>query len=315
MSELLLPPGTLSRNRRPRVGYALTITAAALFAVNGSVSKIALDASDIGTLRWTELRSAGGFVGLLIVLAVVAPHRLRIGSRRGLGLFAFYGIVGFAFTQWFYFVAIDRLPIGIGLLFEFTAPLLIALWARFAWHEPVRRRVWPALGLVLSGLALVAQIWDGMTLDRIGVAAGLLAAVTLAVYYLMSERLVGRRDPISVVCFGLGFATLAWSIALPWWSFPTDALRVEAALPQGLATVPVGALALWGIVLGTVVPFSLSVAALKHLPATTVGIVATFEPVVAGVVAWVWLGETLAAVQIAGGAVVLVGILLAETSR
>ena len=52
---------------------------------------------------------------------------------------------------------------------------------------------------------------------------------------------------------------------------------------------------------GTIVPFSLSIAALKHLPATTVGIVATFEPVAAAVIAWVWLGEALVAVQIVGG--------------
>lgn len=293
----------------------MTITAATLFAVNGAVSKIALDASDIGTLRWTELRSTGGFIGLALGLALVAPRRLRIGSRRELGRLAFYGIAGFLFVQWLYFVAIDRLPIGIGLLFEFTAPVLIALWARFAWHEPVRRRVWPALGLTIGGLTLVAQIWDGLTLDGVGVTAGLLAAVALSVYYLMGERLVGRRDPISVVCFGLGFASLAWAVILPWWSFPTDALRVEAELPHGLLTVSVGALALWGIVLGTIVPFSLSIGALRHLPATTVGIVATFEPVAAAVVAWVWLGQELVAVQIVGGAVVLAGILLAETSR
>lgn len=314
MTELALPPGTLARHRRPRVGYAMTIAAATMFAVNGAVSKIALDASEIGTLRWTELRSTGGFVGLAIGLAVIAPRRLRI-ERRDLGRFAFYGIVGFALVQWLYFVAIDRLPIGIGLLFEFTAPVLIALWARFAWHEPVRRRVWPALGLVIGGLALVAQVWAGLTLDGIGMAAGLLASVALAVYYLMGERLVGRRDPVSVVCFGLGFASLAWALLLPWWSFPTEALRISVELPHGLATVSVGALALWCIVLGTIVPFSLSIAALKHLPATTVGIVATIEPVAAAIVAWVWLGEALVAVQIAGGVVVLVGIVLAETSR
>ena len=74
-------------------------------------------------------------------------------------------------------------------------------------------------------------------------------------------------------------------------------------------------LALWTIVLGTIAPFVLSIGALRHLPATTVGIVATFEPVAAAVVAWVWLGETLVAVQILGGVVVLAGIVLAETSR
>ena len=170
---------------------------------------------------------------------MLAPRRLRIETRRELGRLAFYGIVGFALVQWLYFVAIDRLPIGIGLLFEFTAPVLIALWARFAWHEPVRRRVWPALGLVIGGLALVAQIWDGLTLDGVGVAAGLLAAVALAVYYLMGERLVGRRDPISVVCFGLGFASLAWAIVLPWWSFPTeDAAHRRRCCPTASSRCP-----------------------------------------------------------------------------
>jgi drug/metabolite transporter (DMT)-like permease len=293
----------------------MTIVAATMFALNGAVAKIGLDASGIGTLRWTEVRSTGGFVGLALALAVFAPNRLRIGSRRELGRLAFYGIVGFAVVQWLYFVAIDRLPIGIGLLFEFTAPVLIALWARFVWHEPVRRRVWAALGLAICGLMLVAEVWRGATLDTIGMVAGLLASGALALYYLMGERLVGKRDPISVVCFGLGFASLAWTIVLPWWSFPTEAMRISVDLPHGLFTVPVWALALWGIVFGTIVPFSLSIGALTHLPATTVGIVATFEPVAAAVIAWVWLGEALVAVQIVGGIVVLVGILLAETSR
>jgi drug/metabolite transporter (DMT)-like permease len=315
VTELAIPPGTLSAHQRPRLGYAMTVAAATLFAVNGAVSKIALDGSGIGTLRWTELRATGSFLGIAAGLVLLSPGRLRIRTRREAARLAVYGVVGFAVVQWLYFVAIDRLPIGIGLLFEFTAPVLIALWARFAWHEPVRRRVWPALALVLVGLSLVAQVWDGLTLDGLGVIAGLLASVALATYYLMSKRLVGGRDPISVTCFGLGFAALAWAIVLPWWSFPTEKLRVAVDLPHGLFTVPVGALALWGIVLGTIAPYLLTVAALRHLSATTVGIVATFEPVAAAVIAWVWLGEVLVAVQILGGVVVLVGIVLAETSR
>ena len=315
MTELALPSGIPSEHRRPRLGYALTITAATLFALNGAVSKLALDGSGIGTLRWTELRATGSFLGIAVGLAILAPGRLRIGTRRELGRLAIYGIVGFALVQWLYFVAIERLPIGIALLFEFTAPVLVALWARFVWHEPVRRRVWLALGLVIVGLSLVAQFWAGLTLDGVGVVAGLLAACALAAFYLMSKRLVGRRDPVSVTCFGLGFAALAWAILLPWWSFPTGELQTTVELPHGLFTVPVGALALWGIVLGTIAPYLLTVSALRHLPATTVGIVATFEPVAASVIAWVWLGEVLVTVQILGGIVVLVGIVLAETSR
>lgn len=315
MVEIAFPAGSPAHRRRPRVGYGMTLAAATLFAVNGAVSKIALGASGMGTLRWTELRSTGGFVGLAIGIALLAPGRLRVG-RSEMASLALYGLFGFALVQWLYFVAISRLPIGIGLLFEFTAPVLIALWARFAWHEPVRRRVWAALMLVVVGLVLVAQVWHGATLDGLGVAAGLLAAVALAFFYLQGERLAGRRDPLTVVCIALGFAALLWAVVQPWWSFPFDSLAIEASLPGDLlGSAPVWLLALWTIALGTIAPFVLSIGALRHLPATTVGIVATFEPVAAAVVAWAWLGESLVAVQILGGVVVLVGIVLAETSR
>jgi drug/metabolite transporter (DMT)-like permease len=75
------------------------------------------------------------------------------------------------------------------------------------------------------------------------------------------------------------------------------------------------ALVLWVVVLGTVVPFALIVGALKHVPATRVGIVAMLEPVTATLVAWIWLGESLAAVQLVGAAVVLAGIGLAQSAR
>lgn len=315
MVEIAFPVGRPAHRRRPRLGYVMTVTAATLFAVNGAVSKVALGASEMGTLRWTELRSTGAFLGLGIGIAILARGRLRVG-RAELASLALYGLFGFSLVQWLYFVAINRLPIGIGLLFEFTAPVLIALWARFVWREAVRRRVWASLALVVWGLVLVAQVWRGATLDGLGVAAGLLAAVALAFFYLQGERLAGRRDPLSLVCVALGFASLFWAVVQPWWSFPFASLTVDASLPGDLlGAAPVWLLALWTVVLGTIVPFVLSVGALRHLPATTVGIVATFEPVAAAVVAWAWLGESLVAVQILGGLVVLVGIVLAETSR
>ena len=301
-------------SRRPAVGYAMTLTAATLFAINGSVSKLAIEGTGITTLRWTELRSTGGFVGLLVALAIMDPSRLRVRRSEILPL-AVYGIVGFAFVQWLYFVAITRLPIGIGLLFEFTAPVLVALWARFVWREQVRPRVWGALALVIAGLVLVAQVWQGATLDTWGMVAGFAAAGALALYYLQGERLVAYRDPLSVVCVALGFTTLFWAIVQPWWSFPFDLLAVTVELPGLDSGVPAGVLGLWTIVMGSIAPFVLSVGALQHLPATTVGIVATFEPVAAAVIAWVWLGETLVATQILGGLIVLVGIVVAETSR
>jgi drug/metabolite transporter (DMT)-like permease len=316
VTEIVLHDEPYAARRRPRLGYAMATAAAALFAVNGTVSKIVLTSSSLTSLRLTELRATGAFLGLAAFLVLTAPGSLRI-RRDELPLLVLYGIVGFALTQWLYFVAIERLPIGIGLLLEFTAPVLVALWARIVWHEHVRRRVWAALALALAGLALVTEVWEDVRLDTVGVAAGLLASGALATYFLAGEHQTARRDALSLTCLSLGVSAIFWAVLQPWWGFPFDALRETVSLEGSLesTTVPVWLLAGWMIVLGTIFPFVLSLGALHHLPATRVSIVAMVEVVLASVVAWVWLGETLSAAQLAGGGVVLAGIVLAQTSR
>jgi drug/metabolite transporter (DMT)-like permease len=89
--------------------------------------------------------------------------------------------------------------------------------------------------------------------------------------------------------------------------------RVPVSL--GSAQLPLWALVLWIVVLGAIVPFWLSIAALRHLPPTTAGLVATVEPVFASIVAWLWLEQVLSGWQVAGGLVVLGGIALAQTAR
>lgn len=317
MVETALPVavGEPDRVRRPGLAYAYLVVAAALFALNGTVSKVIL-AAGLSAPRLTELRCTGATVGLGLVLLVVAPGRLRVG-RRELPLLAAYGVAGVALTQCFYFVAITRMPVSIALLLEYTAPLMVALWARFVLHEPVRNRVWAALGLSLVGLSLVAEVGQGSTLDGVGVLAALVAAVALAVYYLLGERSTSRRDPLSTTFWAFVFATAFWSVVQPWWSFPAHGASGSTSMLGHLAdvTVPVWSLMACMVVLGTIVPFVLVLSGLHHLPATRVGMVGMLEPVLAGVVAWAWLGESLGPVQLLGGAVVLAGIVLAQSSR
>ena len=303
------------RERRPLLGYAMVWTAALLFAVNGTVSKVILE-SGISSTRLVQARTTGALLGLGLVLALLAPRTLRV-TRRELPFLVLFGAVGVAFVQWLYFVAIHRLPVGIALLIQYLAPLLVALWARYALHEPVRRRIWLALVLALLGLTLLVEIWEGLTLDGLGVAAALAAAVAFALYLLLAERAVGRRDPFSLSLYGFLFAAAFWAVVRPPWGFPGGRLGDDASLLGNLAGVelPVWLLTAWLVVLGTIVPFGLVVWALRHLPATRVAIVAMLEPLVATLVAWAWLDEELAAVQLAGGAIVLSGIVLAQTAR
>ena len=313
-APVVLPPSEpADRRAAPRLRDGLD--AALLFAVNGTVSKVILE-SGVSSLRLAEPRSIGAALGLACIVALLSPRELRV-SRAELPHLALLGIAGLAFVQWFYFLAIDRLPIGIALLIQYLAPLLVALYVRFVVGERVRRRIWLALGLALTGLALVVQLWEGLVLDGVGVAASLAAAVSYAVYVLLAEREVGRRHVLSVALWGFVFASLFWLAVQPLWTFPVDAFREEVSLLGNLASteVPAWLLACWWSLLGTIAPFGLVVAALRHISATRVGIVAMLEPVAASIIAWAWLGESLAAVQLVGGVVVLGGIALAQTAR
>ena len=199
----------------------------------------------------------------------------------------------------------------------YLGALLVALWARYVFHEPVRRRIWGALALALGGLAMIVDLTGGGELSSAGLSFALVSAVTYTAYLLLAERGVGDRDAVSLLAWGFGFAALFLALIAPWWSFPAGEVADTVSLLGHLESrhLPVWALLAWILVLGTIVPFFLLVSALKHLPATRVAIIAMLEPVVATVVAWAWLGESLTAIQLSGALVVLAAIVLAQTAR
>lgn len=305
---------------RTAVGVLAVVVASLLFAVNGTVSKLAMQAGLTPT-RLVELRSLGA--ALVLVAALLVTARSRPGPARGLprgrellGL-AVLGVVGMAMVQWLYFVAISRLPVGLALLIEYTAPLLVALWARFVLREEVRARVWWALAACLSGLTLVAQVGDGIRLDLLGLLAAAGAAVALATYYLMGARVVRDRDPLSAQTWSMVFAAAFWVVLQPLWTFRAEVLTDDVALPGALAgaELPLWVLLAYVVVLGTVVPYVLVLAGVVRLGAARTGVLGMLEPVAASAAAWWVLSESMTWVQLVGGAVVLAGIALAETAR
>jgi len=304
---------------RPLLGYALVWSAVVLWSLNAVVAKVVLDSADLSSLRLAQVRATGSALILAAAVALVRPASLRLAGRRELAFLAVFGILGLAFVQLFYFVGIQRLDIGIALVIQYLAPVFVALWARFYVHEPVRRRLWLAIALSLLGLSLVVELWNGgSSLDGVGVAACLVTALAYAGYVLMAEHsLESGRDVYSLLAWGFSFAALFWALVQPWWTFPVELADGSVSLLGRLEDVslPVWLLLAYIVVLGTVLPFVLLVSALHHVPATRVTIVAMLEPVLAAIVAWVWLGEELAAVQIAGGLIVLGGVVLAQSAR
>jgi len=285
-----------------------------LFAVNGTVAKLAMDAG-LSPTRLVELRCLGSAVVLVTAALVVSPRRLRPTSRREVAALALIGVVGVALVQWFYLVAISRLPVGLALLIEYTAPLIVALWARFVFREQVRSRVWWALAACLAGLTLVAQVGDEVTLDTVGILAAVGAAVALATYYLLGDRLLRTRDPLTTHAWSLGFAALFWVVLQPLWTFPTSTLGIDVQVPGTALDPPMWVFVAWIILLGTVAPYLLFLVGIQRIGAARAGLVGMVEPVAASAAAWVVLGESMTAVQLVGGAVVLGGVILAETAR
>lgn len=308
------PLGQGTEGRTSTVGVAMYLVAAFLFALNGVFAKNALNAG-LDAMHLTELRNAGAMVVLVAYVAIRHPDRLRI-TRKELPFLIAYGVIAFTLVQFLYFLTISRLPVGIGTLLGFLAPVVVALWMRFVRKQPVGNRIWVAIALTLGGLALIAQVWSGLTLDALGVVAGLLLALALAAYWLLGESGQERRDAVSLTMWGFVFATITWSVIAPWWSFPWSDLTIATEpLLDGAPGFPIWALMVWGVLLGTIAPFLLVLGSLRRIGAQRAGIVGTTEPLWAAIIALLLLGETFTAVQAIGGLVVLAGVVVAETSR
>lgn len=316
--DLVTAPGVHTGGGRPRpIGYIAYISAATLFAINGTNLKALLD-TGISAERLVQVRITGAFLVLLIAVAIMRPRALRL-RRAEIPWILAYGAAGVSMTQYLYFLALEVLPVGVALVIEFTAPFMVALWVRFAMHQRVNGRVWFGMLVAIPGLVLIAQVWKGFSVNALGLLAAFGAAAALALYYLVGERLQTRpepRDSMSLTMWAMGAATLFWAIVQPVWSFPWQDL-VGDAFPfetDGPA-VPIPILITWMILLGTVVPFFLATTALRFISAAQVSTIGMVEPLIASVVAWIALGQVLAPTQIIGGVIVLVGVFIAERSR
>ena len=289
------------------VGVLMYLVAAFLFAFNGSIAKLAM-AAGLDAMRLTELRNAGAMA--VLVLFVLATNRSAFRIKRGEFRFLLaYGVIAFVLVQFLYFFTISRLPLGVGTLLAFLAPVVVALWAKLGQRSTVSNRLWIAIALTLVGLALVAQVWNGLRLDLIGVFAGVGTAVALAVYWLLGEAGQRHRDGVSLSMWGFAFATATWTVLAPWWSFPWDVLMLPTDSPMvGFPLVPVWAVMVWGVLLGTIAPFLLVLGSLRRIGAQRAGIVATTEPLWAGLIAIFVLSEEVTWLVVAGS-------VTAETSR
>lgn len=296
-------------------GQLLVLASAFFFGASGVVAKLLLS-TGVSAFHLAQIRCTGAAIALMTYVLITNPRSIKL-RRSEIPLLLLYGAIGFAIVQAAYYFSIARMPVSIAITLEFTAALWITLYLRFIKKEPVKRLMWIAIFVALTGLLLLTQIWHGLTLNGAGLIGGFVAAITCAGYYILGAKLVGTRSSSSLTGYGFVFAALFWTILQPVWNFPYHILTQQFSL-QGIrasTSLPGWMLICYIIVMGTVLPYLLVIVAMKRVNPTQASILAMSEPVFSGIIAWSILSEHLVLAQLVGGFVVLCGIYLAEKSR
>ena len=302
------------RTKHPLLGVIFALAGVVLFGLNASTSKVVMS-SGITPEEIVIFRSLATALGAGIALLITNRKAFSVQRHEWRGLIVF-GIFGVALMQWSYSNAVKNLPIGIALLIEYTAIVIVPLVSLWLFKEKVLPRLWFAIVMVLGGLVVVSRIWDG-GLNPVGLMFAVMAALFLSFYFLMGEHVLKKRDTLSTLFYAMSISALFWLIVTPWWNFKPEILVQEVSLTGNLNQVelPLWAMLAWIGVFGSFLPMLFSFLALVHLSATSVGVISTGETVMAFFFAWAWLNEKIDGIQALGGVLVVAGIVLAQTSR
>ncbi len=293
------------------VGLGFALFSAVTFGGSGPFAKALIGAGFTPQqAAWVRILGAALLlVPLVLVLRGSAGLRAARASWKPLVV---YGLTGIAGCQTLFFIAASRLPVGVALMLEFTGPVLVVLWLKYGQKVAVPRSAAIGVGIALIGLATVAEVWSGLTIDLIGLLAGLAAAACQATYFILIDKLTGVADPLVMTAAGSVVGAILLTLISAPWGVPWHVLAESVAM--GDRHAPGWLLAAWLIVVSTVIAYLAGAAAVQRLSAAIAGAVAYVEVVAASLFALLLLNERLTTNQIIGGTIVLVGAFVAQSS-
>jgi drug/metabolite transporter (DMT)-like permease len=294
--------------RRSRVGFGFAALAAASFGLSGSLASGLLD-TGWSPAALVLCRIVVGAAVLAGPAVVALRGRWRL-LRANLGLLVAYGLVAVAGCQLAYFSAVDRLPVAVALLIEYTAPVAVIgwLWARHG-QRPSRLTVAGA-AVAGGGLMLVLDVFDAGAVDGIGVVWALLAMAGCAFFFVVSASDDDVLPPIVLAAGGLvvgavGLA-LAGALRVVDLTASTDAATYrDVSVPWWLPVLALG-------VVTAALAYVAGILAARGLGARMASFAALMEVLFAVVFAWLLLGQLPGPVQLVGGVVVLAGVVLVK---
>lgn len=287
--------------KKGTLGYLYVALAAVLFAISGTAAKF-LFHSGVTPFQLIQLRTTLAFIFLLIWLGLRHSAQLRI-SKTDLPYFLALGVFGIGAAQFFYLFAISKINVAAAILLHYTGPVFVALYVVVVQRQKIGKLSILSIFGTLVGCFLVVGAYNLplLALNRIGIISGMLAAVAFAIYSVLSDYGMRKYTPWTVLLYGMLFAALMWNVLHP----------PLAAMLHGYAPVQWGWIFFIGV-FGTIFPFGLYFEGIKRIRPTNASITATLEPISAGVIATIFLGEMMLPLQIIGGIIVIGSIILLQ---
>lgn len=287
-------------------GLGIALFSSAVFGISGSFAKALLETG------WSPGAAVTArLTGAAVVLAIPAIPALRGRWRELAGNWVtvvLFGFIGVAACQLFYFNAVARLSVGVALLLEYLAPVLIVLWL---WAASRRRPSVMTVGgtlLSLAGLILVLDLTGAVKIDVVGVLWGLAAAVCLAIYFFITAKENHSLPPLVLSAGGLTVGAVAMWVAAAIGLVPMAFSTADTQLGPWLTPWWVSLAGL--VILATVLAYVSGVAAARRLGSKVASFISLTEVLFAVLWAWLLLGELPGAIQLLGGVLIVGGVVL-----
>ncbi|MEU8896882.1 EamA family transporter [Nocardia sp. NPDC048505] len=293
---------------RTQAGIWLTVGSGLAFASSGSFAKSVLGA------QWSPgavlaIRLTGAALVMLLLAAWRDPAGLRESTKHFRAILAF-GVVAITGVQATFFLSLEYLQVGVSLMIQFLAPIAV-----IGWNWAVRgQRPSPAtmIGAVLAigGAALVIDVFDAGALSLPGLGWAGLSMVCNAALFLLSERVTAQVRPVVLLGTGLSVAAAAsWILALtqvlPAHVGARTVTLADHRIPAALSLVLL-------VAISTVIAYLCGVAGAARLGSTLMSLILLSEVMFAVALSWLLVGEAVTPIQLAGGVVVIGGIILAQ---
>ena len=304
----------MSQRATFRLGMAFAAGSALTFGMSGPLAKSLMEAGWSPTAAVTA-RLAGGALVLALFATLIKPDWLRQAREHGRTVLV-YGLIPVAGAQLCYYNAVAHLSVGVALLLEYTAPILVVGWVWATTRRAPGRLTLAGVALAVIGVTLVLDVVHGAHFDAVGVAWGLAAAVCAACYFMMSDEVTADGSGLhaitlaagSLVVAAVAIAALGLSGVMPL-QFSTHSVDLAgASLPWLLPVVLLG-------VVTTALAYFLGISGVARLRPSFASLVGLAEVLCAVLAAWLLLSQSISVTQAVGGIVVLLGITCARLGQ